>query len=131
VNRPPSTPSHSAPAKITQVTARQFSGPIPEPEILEKYNAVSPGAADRIIAMAEQNSNHLQLMDKMKITSAFQERQRGQYFGFTIALVAISASVYLAMNGHEITAGIIGGSTLVSLVGTFIAGRLVPKSNSN
>jgi len=34
--------------------AYSFSGPLPPPEILEKYNQVVPGLAERIITMAEQ-----------------------------------------------------------------------------
>ena len=30
-----------------------FSGPLPPPEIIEKYESILPGAADRIIRLAE------------------------------------------------------------------------------
>jgi uncharacterized membrane protein len=32
----------------------QFSGPIPHPNILESYNRILPGAAERILSMAEE-----------------------------------------------------------------------------
>ena len=41
-----------------------FSGPIPPPDLLEKYNNIIPNGADRILAMAEQQQAHRQFMEK-------------------------------------------------------------------
>jgi uncharacterized membrane protein len=38
---------------ILRIAATRFSGPLPPPEALAKYNDILPGAADRIITMAE------------------------------------------------------------------------------
>jgi uncharacterized membrane protein len=38
----------------------QFSGPIPHPNILESYNRILPGAAERILSMAEEEQKHRQ-----------------------------------------------------------------------
>lgn len=43
----------------TQITAvSQYSGPLPRPEDLIRYNDAVPGAAERILAMAEREMNH-------------------------------------------------------------------------
>jgi uncharacterized membrane protein len=34
-------------------TGTYFAGPLPPPQILEKYNSIVPGSAERIIKMAE------------------------------------------------------------------------------
>lgn len=39
--------------QILSATAQTFSGQLPPPEILAKYNSVVPNAAERIITMAE------------------------------------------------------------------------------
>ena len=52
---------------------------------------------------------------------AFQ--RRGQWMGLTIGLVALVASVVLTLFGHDGVGGIIGGGTVVGLVGAFISGR--------
>lgn len=80
-------------------------------------------------AMAEQDSTHLQSMEKMHLSAIFLERRLGQILGFSIAILALGASVFLAFNGHEITASVIGGTTLVSLVSVFVVGRLSRTSN--
>ena len=52
--------------QVVQVT-EQFSGPLPPPDVLEKYNQVAPEAANRIIAMAEQETGHRRDMERMII----------------------------------------------------------------
>ena len=44
--------------KVHQVLQQVTTGPIPSPEILEKYNAIIPGAAERILIMAESEAKH-------------------------------------------------------------------------
>lgn len=41
-------------AEITFQSHHQYSGPLPKPEDLAKYEQVIPGAAERIIKMAER-----------------------------------------------------------------------------
>ncbi len=40
--------------QVTSSTETTFSGPLPRPEDFEKYNQIQPGAADRILALAEK-----------------------------------------------------------------------------
>ncbi len=46
-----------------------FSGPIPSPAMLKRYNDILPNAADRILAMAEQQQNHRIHIEKTVIES--------------------------------------------------------------
>ena len=43
-------------ASITQV--QQWSGPLPDPNSLARYNEVLPNAAERIMSMAEKEMEH-------------------------------------------------------------------------
>ncbi|MFH1760058.1 MAG: DUF2335 domain-containing protein [bacterium] len=47
-----------------QVQQASFSGPIPHPQILQKYNEIVPDAAARIIKMAENQATHRQDLEK-------------------------------------------------------------------
>jgi uncharacterized membrane protein len=42
------------------IQAQTFSGPLPPPEILTKYNEAIPNGAERIMAMAERQAAHRQ-----------------------------------------------------------------------
>ena len=43
------------------LSAEKFDGPIPHPSILKGYNDVVPGAAERILAMAEK-TRHIPML---------------------------------------------------------------------
>ena len=43
-------------SRTLQVHTSKYSGPIPPPETLEGYERLLPGAAERILTMAEQNA---------------------------------------------------------------------------
>lgn len=98
-------------------------GPLPDPEDLAKYNQIIPEGADRIMKMAENQSAHRIEIEKVVISSQQVQSQRGQHFGLAIAIVGIGASVFLAMNGHDVVAGVLGGTTVVSLAIAFIEGK--------
>lgn len=111
------------------VTERQFrvesySGPLPPPEVLARYEAITPGAAERIIAMAERQSVHRQELESAVIHGNLTAQRVGQRYGLIIGVLGISASVILGAMGREIMGSAFFGSTVVSLVALFITGRL-------
>lgn len=98
---------------ITQ-TVTQFSGPLPPPEELAKYEQILPGSAERLIAMVEHQSSH-----RMKLESFVIERQQtqsslGQGLGFVIALCFLIGSVYTTVEGFPWVGGVLGGTTIIS-----------------
>lgn len=54
---------------IAQAIRSEFSGPLPHPEILAKYEDILPGAATRILEMAEEQANHRRFMKKKQFGS--------------------------------------------------------------
>ena len=102
------------------VTTRQYSGPIPHPSILEGFEKIVPGAAERILRMAEQDSEHQREVEILAITSTVKEIRRGQIFGLIAVLCAFIACIISLHLGSEKTAITIGGTTIVSLAVAFI-----------
>lgn len=80
--------------------------------------------------MAESDLRHLQNMDRTSIEGKFSERQRGQRFGLCIGLAGLCVAAFLGFSGHDWLAGVIGGTTLVSLVAVFVLGRVLPSKPS-
>ncbi len=105
-----------------QTISAQFSGPLPPPAILEKYDMVSPGAADRIISMAETQAKHRQALELQVISSGVSNSKLGLIFGLIIGLAGLGAATLLGIYGQPLLSGIIGIGSIVSLVGTFIYG---------
>lgn len=107
---------------------RHFSGPLPSPENLLNYDKVTPGAANRIIEMAEKNQEHRLYINKIMAESDVKKSLRGQIFGFAIAAIAFTVATICAfLDQKEIGIAAIGFS-LVSIVSTFVLGR---KSKDN
>jgi uncharacterized membrane protein len=99
-----------------------FSGPLPPPEILEHYEKICPGAADRIITMSESQSEHRKGLEKSVITSDISRANKGLIFGFIVGLVGLLGSVFLIGIGKGAYGVAIGAIDLVALVSVFVYG---------
>lgn len=122
----PPTPPPSDNRQSIQATSRKVSfssGPIPPPEILKGYEQTLPGAADRIIAMAEKETNHRHDMEKSTSDKEFREARTGQVLGFLIGCLIIIAGVVMAILGKPWTGAAIVGGAVIGLVIAFIIGR--------
>jgi uncharacterized membrane protein len=124
-NNPPRnlTLHQQQPKKMAiQVTAQSSSGPLPHPAILAQYNEIVPGAAERIIAMAEVQTQHRQQLEKAVIESDIRNSRLGLHYGLIIGLVAVLGGVACIVMGHEVGGSIVGGTGLTGLVGVFVYG---------
>jgi uncharacterized membrane protein len=99
-----------------------FSGPLPPPDVLRKFDEIVPGAAERIIKMAEQQFAHRTELEKKVITSDIAQSSRGQILGFIIAVVGLVVAGFISVYGNQWAGGLIGLGTLASLVGVFMYG---------
>lgn len=87
------------------------------------YDDVLPGAAERILRMAETDQIDAREVRQLAIQEAATDNRRGQRFGFWMALAALVAACVLGYQGHEVAATTVGGATVVGLVTVFVTGR--------
>ena len=125
-NKPSTKPS--APAQRQQAQAgsqvkAEFSGPLPPPDALEKYESVSPGAAERIIAMAETQSSHRHELEKSLVDSEYKQASKGQICAATLGALAIISGAIAGILGAQWTGSVMGGLVVVGLVYALIRGR--------
>jgi len=104
-----------------------WQGPIPPPELLEAFGEVDPLLPERIMSLAERESSHRQGLERQAQDAEIADREcerderfRGQMLGFGLALVCITSATLLGLFGQPILAGVIGGTTLVSIVAVFV-----------
>ena len=102
---------------------KSFSGPLPSPDVLQQYNNVVNDGAERVVKMAENQSKHRMDLEDFAVKKQIKQSGLGQIFGFIIALFCLSATVYLAVNGHESLAKVLGTTTVIGLVGIFVVGK--------
>lgn len=61
-----------------------FVGPLPPPSILQGYEQACQGAANRIIKMAENQSQHRQTLEDKVISSNIKNERTAMFLSFTI-----------------------------------------------
>lgn len=108
---------------LIQVT-RTHSGPIPSADALAQYGLVLENAPDRILRMAEKQADHRMELEKSTIRRQLNQSGIGQILAFLVSLSCLGASSWLAYEGHDAVAGVIGGTTVVGLVSVFIYGKV-------
>jgi uncharacterized membrane protein len=130
---------------VQQVTHR---GPMPAPEDLEAYSKTLADLPDRMMKMAElaqttkatQNQKILELKErelevqKLETEHAdkahereIQNQSKGMSFAFVTVMVCVLGAFYLAINDKTEVALVIGGTTVVGVVGAFLRNTFARK----
>lgn len=105
------------------------SGPIPAPEVIEGYEKILPGAADRIIKMAEVEQQHQHSYADKGQSHAFIATIVGQIFGFLICSSGIIGGAVLVYHDKPLSGFGMFVTSLGSLVGIFIFQKRRKKSD--
>ncbi len=100
----------------------EYSGPIPPPIILEQYEKIIPGAAERILKMAEQQASHRQSLEKRVIAHDTQNATLGILCALLITVGFLVLAGFAIYSGQSLAASIISAISITGLVGTFIYG---------
>ena len=110
-------------AIISRVISQiRYEGPLPPSFMLKEYEEILPGAADRILKMAEQQASHRQSIEKTVIDSKSKAEILGVIFAGLIGLSAIVGGfvlIYIGRSGEGIAAII---TSLASLIGAYLYG---------
>lgn len=110
------TPQPSVLTSATRTEVRHHSGPLPTPEDLARYDQLIPGAAERIIVMAENEQRHRTSMEQATLVSDQRHREAvlaaqeanargifrsdltGQLLGGAVALGCVGGAIFAVMN---------------------------------
>lgn len=101
-----------------------YQGPLPHPDLLKKFDEVSPGAAEKIIKMAESEQSHRHEMDSQFLKEENFLKKLGLILGFIIVMSIIGSGVYLLVNDKSAQ----GFSLILASVVTIISPFLVNKN---
>lgn len=121
--------------QLTSVT-HEFSGPLPTPEDLARYEISMPGAAERIFAYAEKEQQHRHDIEassvqtekeKLNLAKAQIEVVRdsdrlGQIFGLIVCLACVAGAVVSVCMGYPWGATI-GAVPLAAIIKAFRSGK--------
>ena len=105
------------------------SGPIPDPDTLERYDSIIPNGAERIMIMAEEQSKHRRMLEAQVVNEQTASSKRGQIFAALLAALLIGAGTWAFATGHDEVSGTIFGITVVGLVTVFVVGKKQEKKS--
>ncbi|WP_081195373.1 DUF2335 domain-containing protein [Halomonas sp. BC1] len=114
-----------------------YSGPLPPSAEMEKYERISPGAADRILAMAEKEQAHRHEQEEKENAvnsriaesnirsqdASISEIKRGQWMAYSLGLIFLGITVMLGLSGHEVAASTLGLGGVAAVATVFIKVR--------
>ncbi|HDY7993147.1 TPA: DUF2335 domain-containing protein [Vibrio vulnificus] len=116
--------------QFEQAISQQYSGPLPPPSMLEGYDRVQYGFAERIVSMAEREQAHRHQLENRGVQGAIDKDKRSQNYALGIVLFLASLCGALILAGHDMAGSVLGGTTLVGTVALFITGKRAPKSKT-
>ena len=111
---------------MQQTTA--FSGPLPPPEILARYNEIVPDGAERIIRVAEKQADHRMALETKALNWDIIRSNWGLRIGGLICLAFLAVSGFVIYEGHDWAGATLGGVDLASIAGIFVIGTAMQKS---
>jgi uncharacterized membrane protein len=79
----------------------QFSGPLPPPELLAKYNDAVPNGAQRIVEMAEKQQTHRIGIEKRVVHWNTLDQRLGLILGFILAVSIAGGGFWLINKGKD------------------------------
>jgi uncharacterized membrane protein len=108
-----------------------LSGPLPPPVVLEQYDNVMPGLANRIVAMAETTLAHDQEVQTKILDADIRASNRDHVYrsmGMVIALLALFGMLFLvawlAHINKPYLAGLFSAVSIGVIIGKFIQGKI-------
>ena len=131
-NLPASVPAESGevlrqeemfPDAVEYAETTYFAGPLPAPQTLYEYDQILPGAADRIIGMAEREAQHRHTLEREVLKIQGRNSTFGIFAGLLVGLAAILGGVYCVAQGADLAGAGVALTGLAALVGVFITQR--------
>ena len=113
------------------VTLAEFHGPIPPAEQLHGYETICPGAADRIIRMAEKQSAHRQEIERLIVSGRKRDSLYGILGAIFLTIAVLVGGVICILAGHDTAGATIIGIDIIGLCTVFIRGTSLKQNSTN
>ncbi len=100
-----------------------FSGPLPPPAEMERYEAICPGFAEKLMERYIKQSDHRMSLESKVIDSDIKNSARGQIFAFILALTTILIGGLLIYLNKTVIGIVSILGALSAVVGVFVYGN--------
>jgi len=123
INQRQESASHPARQTIA-VSHEQWSGPLPPPEALARFNDIVPNGAERIFKMAEDEQEHRIASERTGLVASIAEAKRGQLLGASISIISlISAGISVYLGAHLAVTALMVGVPIMGLAKSIVDSR--------
>ena len=99
-----------------------YEGPLPPPQLIEDYEHILPGAAERIFQRFEKQSDHRMSMEKTALGSDVFNSRAGVACATLVSLAFLGVGFQLVRTGHDWAGTAIATIDIVGLVTAFVVG---------
>ncbi|MDE0185605.1 MAG: DUF2335 domain-containing protein [Candidatus Poribacteria bacterium] len=126
-------PSKQQKAELRQLLVEsfeQYSGPIPHPQVMKDYQEISPDIVERILTMAEEESNSRRLLEERVIENSHKQIVGGQRGALILGISGLAAAVAIAYFNPS-WGGAVGISAIASLIISLVVKRRNDYSHNN
>lgn len=107
--------------------ASLYSGPIPPPDYLARYENMVPGSAKRFLEEPHLEAEHRRSLERKMVEAQIQLGKRGQMIACGLASACVIGSFTAIFSGHSI----LGLSTLFVSIAAFIGVFIYGKSHKS
>lgn len=105
---------------IRSMSVTAWQGPVPPPAAAEAYERIHPGAFDRMLTMAEEESKYRRGRETAELSEHAASVRTGMRFAFVLTLSAFICATVCACVGQTAAAVAFVGATVVNLAAVFI-----------
>jgi uncharacterized membrane protein len=102
------------------VIDEEWSGPLPDPDALERYEGLIPGSGERFLAVFEAEVAHRQNLENMEFARESRRMDWGLGAAFFAVTMIIGAGTFLIFVGHDWAGGGLIGVNIVGLAAVFV-----------
>lgn len=104
-----------------------YSGPLPHPADIERFDQLYPGAAEIIFRSFDEQGSHRRALEKRVVEGTEARQSRGQWMALAVLLSGITSGTVIAIT----TSAVAGASVATATVGSgalmWILGGRPPK----
>lgn len=106
--------------RAIQVQQEHYSGPLPHPEALARYDEIVPGSAERIIRMAEKEMEHRHENETRLSKNVIRTTFTSIVFAFISVIILSGLVFYSLYKGFDTVAASIAVGSIAAVAGVFI-----------
>lgn len=110
------------------IVRESHQGPLPPARELKNYDLALPGAAERIVAMAEREQSHRHGLESTMVNAEADLKKRGQWIALAALVAMLAIVAYFGFLGQAGAGAALGSAIIVGVVVAFLGQRHIARS---